>query len=95
MAIHLSQYPALTAGGGWGTVRWTFELCDTVPDPALVTNINLIPKVGQDWVALYFDDGEWGVPGGTREPGKRLWIRCGGNCWKRPGPGLSTFTYMG
>ncbi len=56
----------------WGPIRAKFRLLEELPPHALISNINLVPRVGDGWVILSLDDGtgaiHWEIPGGTLEP---------------------------
>jgi len=52
----------------WGPIRAEFERLDAEPPLALIANINLVPRVGDDWVLLRHPNGGWDLPGGTLEP---------------------------
>ena len=40
------------------------------PVKGLISNINLVPCVGDQWIVLRLQDGAWEIPGGTLEPGE-------------------------
>ena len=65
-----AQYPALFTSQVWfGNTDVKFSRLDTPPQPDnLIANINIIPKVGNKWLILQTEDGDWEIPGGTREP---------------------------
>lgn len=47
-----------------------FETIDGVQSAHLVSNINLVPFVGDQVLILRLRDGSWEIPGGTLEPGE-------------------------
>jgi 8-oxo-dGTP diphosphatase len=51
----------------WHTVSATFERRTTLPRESLISNVNLVPYVGDLWVAIRLADGSYEVPGGTLE----------------------------
>ena len=53
----------------WGPIRARFILFDQPPEHN-ISNINLVPKVGEQWVMLQHQNGEWDIAGGTLEPGE-------------------------
>ncbi len=53
-----------------GAVRYRFELGSSPPPVNLISNINLVPFVGDQWLLIQLYSGEWDVPGGTLEPGE-------------------------
>ena len=63
-------YPNLFAETSWGTVSLNFELRDAPPPNHLISNINVVPFVGDRCVVIRFMSGEWEMPGGTLEPGE-------------------------
>jgi 8-oxo-dGTP diphosphatase len=54
----------------WGALRCRFELCDSPPPVNLIANVNLVPFVGDRWLLVRLQSGEWEIPGGTLEPGE-------------------------
>jgi 8-oxo-dGTP diphosphatase len=54
----------------WGPTRARFELMKRAPVKELISNINLVPCVGDQWIVLRLQDGSWEIPGGTLEPGE-------------------------
>ncbi len=54
----------------WEPVRAEFMLLETLPPVNLISNVNIVPHIGEDWVAIQLEDGTWEVPGGTLEPGE-------------------------
>jgi 8-oxo-dGTP pyrophosphatase MutT (NUDIX family) len=67
MKITLNQYPALSKGIVWGFVENCFSL-DYEVDTASVSNISIIPTVGDKYVVMKIDNGKWELIGGTLEP---------------------------
>ncbi len=47
---------------------------DELPPRELISNVNLVPRVGDGWVIISLDDDrsevQWEIPGGTLEPGE-------------------------
>jgi 8-oxo-dGTP pyrophosphatase MutT (NUDIX family) len=52
------------------TSRAAFALWDELPPLNLIAHINLVPRVGNNWVIIRLEDGTWDLPGGTLEPGE-------------------------
>jgi 8-oxo-dGTP pyrophosphatase MutT (NUDIX family) len=52
------------------TSRAAFGLWDELPPLNLIAHINLVPRVGNNWVIIRLEDGTWDVPGGTLESGE-------------------------
>ncbi|GMK41304.1 hypothetical protein PCCS19_43600 [Paenibacillus sp. CCS19] len=67
--IELSHYPTLASAIQWGPVTSTFEL-GTNADEALVSNVSIIPCVGDQYVIFEIANGGWELPGGTLEQGE-------------------------
>lgn len=67
MTITLDQYPALSKGIVWGAVENCFSL-DYEVDEASISNISIIPMVGDQYVVMKIDNGKWELIGGTLEP---------------------------
>ncbi len=54
----------------YGTVSARFARLDVPPSDALISNVNVVPFVGEQVVIIRLKDGSYEVPGGTREPGE-------------------------
>lgn len=54
----------------WGPTRARFLLLEDPPPDEQISNVNLVPRIGELWVMLQLVDGSWEIPGGTREPGE-------------------------
>ncbi|OMF37522.1 NUDIX hydrolase [Paenibacillus sp. FSL H8-0548] len=67
MKMTLNQYPALSKGIVWGAVENCFSL-DYEVDEASISNISIIPMVGDQYVIMKIDNGKWELIGGTLEP---------------------------
>lgn len=63
----LEAYPALSKGIVMGFVENCFSL-DYEVDEELVSNISIIPTVGEQYVVMKLDNGRWELAGGTLEP---------------------------
>ncbi len=50
----------------WGPTRAVFELGVNPPDD-LISNVNLVPYIRDEWVIVKHEDG-WCIVGGTLEP---------------------------
>ncbi len=51
----------------WGPTHAIFEAHDAPPPEHLISNVNIVPHVGDQWVILRLEDGSWEIPGGTLE----------------------------
>jgi len=67
-----SEYPDLFRTLDWKVVIADFEFGDRLPPDDMIANVNIVPRVGDDWLMIRFESGVWWVPGGTREPGESL-----------------------
>ena len=72
MPVEQVNYPHLFAEvtWPWGPTRARFTLLDEPPAGNLISNVNLVPRVGRQWVVIRLFDGAWEIPGGTLEPGE-------------------------
>lgn len=68
----LSQFPTLFAPvfWEWGPIHAQFESLDAPPPEHLISNINVLGHVGDQWVIIRLADGSWEITGGTLEPGE-------------------------
>jgi 8-oxo-dGTP diphosphatase len=62
------QFPDLFTVVRWGAVEAVFAPSEALPPPALISNVNLVPFVGDSAVVLRLADGRPELPGGTLEP---------------------------
>ncbi|MGO4374253.1 NUDIX hydrolase [Paenibacillus sp. MCAF20] len=69
MYTELEQYKALSQPIVWGAVENCFTL-DMEIDESLVSNISIIPTVGEHYAVIQLEDGRWELAGGTLEPGE-------------------------
>lgn len=68
-SLNAEQFPALSTSIHWGIIEAEFRLNDIV-DEKLVSNISIIPFVGDQCVVFQLDNGDWELPGGTLETGE-------------------------
>jgi 8-oxo-dGTP diphosphatase len=66
----ITQYPHLFHAVLGELTQATFELWDEAPPRHLIAHVNLVPRVGSEWLTIRLEDGSWDVPGGTLEPGE-------------------------
>jgi 8-oxo-dGTP pyrophosphatase MutT (NUDIX family) len=52
----------------WGPIRAKFVLLNQPPPENKVSNINLIPRMSNNWLLLQLSNGNWDMAGGTLEP---------------------------
>lgn len=50
--------------------RASFAVWEDIPPQHLIAHVNLVPRLGDQWLTILLDDGTWDVPGGTLEPGE-------------------------
>ena len=51
-------------------ILFWFEEVNAPPDSSLISNVSLVPYVGDKWVIIQLNDGRWELPGGTLELGE-------------------------
>jgi len=56
----------------WGPTRAKFILLDELPASQLISNVNIVPQVGDSWLMFQGEDLFWDVPGGTLEEGENF-----------------------
>src|SRR5678809_851756 len=54
----------------YGPIRAQFEQLDSSPPEHMISNVNVVPYVGNKWVVIATDYAEWEITGGTLEPGE-------------------------
>ena len=62
------QYPSLFTHGVWGPVRVQFVLSDQLPTDLAISNVNIVPFVGDRVIVLRLSNGMVEMPDGTLEP---------------------------
>lgn len=66
---NIKDFPTLSESIEWGLVKAKFNFTDTV-DEGLVSNVSIIPYIGDKYVIFQIDNGKWELPGGTLEVGE-------------------------
>lgn len=62
------NYPHLFQSVRWfGDTDVQFELRETLPPAHEIASINIVPYIGDRWVIIQHQNGEWDLPGGTLE----------------------------
>ncbi|MBD3922165.1 NUDIX domain-containing protein [Paenibacillus sp. PR3] len=67
--IEENFYPVLASPIQWGPVTARFELGNDVNED-LVSNVSIVPCVGDKYVIFEIENGGWELPGGTLERGE-------------------------
>lgn len=70
MQKYAVDYPNLFAPvfWEWGPIHAQFEQLDAPPPEHLISNVNVVPYVGDQWVIIRLESGAWEIAGGTCEP---------------------------
>lgn len=69
--LNMKEFPALSSVVTWGNVEAKFTFMKKI-NSALVSNVSIIPYVGDKYVIFQIDNGMWELPGGTLEAGERF-----------------------
>ncbi|WP_017813203.1 bis(5'-nucleosyl)-tetraphosphatase (symmetrical) YqeK [Paenibacillus shenyangensis] len=66
---YLRTLPALSTDIHWGPVTARFQVWSDVVrlDSAFISNVSIVPMVGDQFVMIQLTDGRWELPGGTLE----------------------------
>ncbi len=79
----------------WGPTRARFVRLDEAPPDRLISNVNLVPRVGRDWLAIRLADGAWEMPGGTLEPGENYLAAIQRELQEEAGAQMESFQLIG
>jgi 8-oxo-dGTP diphosphatase len=93
--VHRETYPNLFAPTHWATVSLQFALCDSPPPDDLISNVNIVPLIGDRCLVLRFASGDWEVPGGTLEPSETYFEAVQRELLEEAGARLITFNVFG
>jgi 8-oxo-dGTP diphosphatase len=69
--LNMKEFPALSNVVTWGNVEAKFTFMKKINN-ALISNVNIIPYVGDKYIIFQIDNGMWELPGGTLETGERF-----------------------
>lgn len=65
-----SKYYILNEPYYWGPVISNFS--DTIPEPQLISNIHVVPFIGDNCVLLHTLESGWAMPGGTLQAMEKI-----------------------
>ncbi|XEC96642.1 NUDIX hydrolase [Paenibacillus tarimensis] len=93
-SAYLSQLPTLSHVMDQNPIRSKFVL-DTTFDESLVSNISIVPTVGEQYVVIGLENGKWELAGGTLEPGEHYMEGLKREVMEELGAELVSFTLFG
>jgi 8-oxo-dGTP diphosphatase len=66
MKVDLAYYPSLSKRNIWENIDSNFEISDTIPPKiSLISNVNIVPFIGDRCVIIQLQNGDWEIPGGN------------------------------
>lgn len=79
----------------WHTGSAKFERRTEPPPDALISNINIVPYIGDQWVVVRLRDGHYETPGGTLEAGEHYLDALRRELMEEAGAEMVSFTPLG
>src|SRR4051812_25450823 len=93
MQIYRENYPNLFRKSTWGKIESEFTM--DLPENTLISNVNVVPFIGNQCVVIRLDNGLWEIPGGTLEKGEHYNDAIKRELIEEAGATLDVFTPIG
>ncbi|UVI27495.1 NUDIX hydrolase [Paenibacillus spongiae] len=92
--VQLSEFPVLAGPMNWGVITSQFTL-EQVSNETLISNISMIPTVGDRYVMMKLDTGAWELAGGTLKPNEAYLDALRREIREELGADLKSYTIIG
>lgn len=79
----------------WGTVSAKFERLEVPPPDNLISNVSVVPFIGDHVALIRLENGIYETPGGTREAGESYWQTAQRELVEEAGARLLDYTPFG
>ena len=91
------KYPNLFQEVTWscGPTEARFLILEDPPPSQLIANVNLVPRLDDQWIVLRHEDGSWDLPGGTLEKGEGYMDTLQRELLEEAGAKLVSFSFFG